>query len=176
MKQILKLILSFIFIDLFLCKKKNYQSYISELSLWEQDGKAALFTIKIKGGLIMVNITTTQQVKGTLNFKDRKGNPTDVADGAVSVSTENSDVAEATYDDEKNEITVTAKGPGVTGLVIKATSQNGQDLPFEPTAIQVRTGDAVAGTVSFAEPEEQPDATDTGSDTATDTGEEKIEG
>lgn len=139
-------------------KKRRYgYGYIKFLTVGTADNNGNLthyITIKTKS-LMALSLSDTQQAIGGVTFVDGKGNTTDVADGAVTVTSSNEGVFTAVYDDPSNQITVKATGPGVATLSIKATSQSGADLPFEDTAIEVRTGDAVSGTVSFQTPTEQ---------------------
>lgn len=102
-----------------------------------------------------LSLTDSQQAVGKLSFKDKKGFDTDVADGAVEVSSSDDSIAEVSYDDAKNEITVVAGQPGVAAITVKATASNGSDLPFEDTAVEVKSGDAVGGSIDFSSPVEQ---------------------
>jgi len=105
-----------------------------------------------------LSMTDTQQASGTLAFVDKHGHTTDVPDGNVTVTSSDEAVATATYDDPTNIITVKAVAPGVAALTIKATNSKGDDLPFEDVAIEIKSGDATGGTITFGEPTEQPEA------------------
>lgn len=100
-------------------------------------------------------LTDNQQAVGTLTFQDKKGAATDVADGAVTVTSSDEAVFTATYDDASNGVTVVAVGVGVGALSIKATNQKGGDVPFEDTAVEVKSDVASQGAVVFGEPTEQ---------------------
>lgn len=136
------------------CKKKKKKTkargYISEISI---------DNIKIKGEIMALSMTDTQQASGKLSFVDKHGHDTDVPDGNVTVSSSDTNVATAEYDDPTNMVTVKAVAPGVAALSISATNAKGDVLPFEDVAIEIKSGDAVGGTVSFGEPTEQPEAT-----------------
>lgn len=133
------------------CKKqKIYFSYISEISI---------DNIKIKGKIMALSMSDTQQAKGTLAFVDKHGHSTDVPDGNVSVSSSDEGVATASYDDPTNTVTVKAVAPGVAALSVKATNAKGEDLPFEDVAIEIKAGDAVGGSITFGEPTEQEETT-----------------
>lgn len=130
-----------------------YKSYISSISISETG--SSFINNKIKGTIMALTLTDTQQAAGTLSFVDKKGNATDVADGAVTVTSSDESIATVSYLDDGNVITVVAGKPGVAALTIKATNQAGEDLPFEDVAIEVLSGNATAGTVTFGDPTEQ---------------------
>lgn len=138
------------------------ETYFSDFFLY--DGQQLLFNIQGKLKFKKMRLKDTQQVVGTLSFVDKKGKPTDVPDGHVSVNIVNAGDAEpgaiatASYEDEGNKVTVKAVGPGVAALVIAVTNAAGENLPFEDVAIEVTAGDAVSGTVVFGEPTEQEEA------------------
>ncbi len=130
---------------------------ISEIEIGEQqpEGITIQYTLKIKGKIMSLSMKDTQQAKGKLSFTDKKGSPTDVADGAVTVTSSDESVATVTYDDANNEITVVAGNAGVAALSIKAADTNGNDIAFDDTAIEILPGEASAGTVAFDAPTEQ---------------------
>lgn len=129
--------------------------YFSELSIFEQN----LLLTNLKGKLFIMalSMTDTQQAAGTLAFVDKHGHPTDVPDGNVTVSSSDESVATASYDDPTNTITVKAVAPGVAALHVSAKNSKGDNLPFEDVAIEIKSGDAVGGTITFGEPTEQPE-------------------
>lgn len=128
-------------------KKKPKKSYISQITI---------DNIKITGKIMALSMTDTQQAAGVVSFVDKKGAPTDVPDGNVTVSTGDSSIATATYDDPSNTVTVVAGNPGVTALTIAAKDKNGNALPFDDVAIEITAGDAVSGSINFGTPTEQP--------------------
>jgi len=137
-------------------KENTGESYLSSLSIY--DGKLLLTNLKGKLKIMALSMTDTQQASGTLAFVDKHGHTTDVPDGNVTVTSSDEAVATATYDDPTNTITVKAVAPGVAALTIKATNSKGDDLPFEDVAIEIKSGDATGGTITFGEPTEQPEA------------------
>jgi uncharacterized protein YjdB len=104
-----------------------------------------------------LSMTDTQQASGVLAFVDKHGHSTDVPDGNVTVTSSDPAVATAEYDDPTNTITVKAVAAGIATLSISAKNAKGDTLPFEDTAIEIKSGDAVGGTVTFGEPTEQPE-------------------
>lgn len=102
-----------------------------------------------------LSMTDTQQASGKLSFVDKKGAPTDVPDGNVSVTSSDENVATVSYDDATNTVTVVAGNPGVAALTIKATNKAGNDLPFDDVAVEVLSGDAASGGIEFGTPTEQ---------------------
>lgn len=133
--------------------KPKPSGYISEVSISNKG--FSFITNTIKGKIMALALTDNQQAVGTLTFKDKKGATTDVADGAVTVTSSDDAVFTATYDDDSNGVTVVATGIGVASLTIKATNQKGDDIPFEDTAVEVKSDVASQGAVTFAEPTEQ---------------------
>jgi hypothetical protein len=130
--------------------------YFSSLSIF--DGKQSLLTLKGKLNIMALSMTDTQQASGTLAFVDKHGHATDVPDGNVTVTSSDEAVATASYDDASNTVTVKAVAPGVAALTVAAKNAAGADLPFEDVAIEIKSGDAVGGTITFGEPTENPDA------------------
>lgn len=129
--------------------------FFSTISIF--DSKQLLLTLKGKLNIMALSMTDTQQASGTLSFVDKHGHTTDVPDGNVSVSSSDEAVATASYDDPSNTVTVKAVAPGVAALSIKAKNAKGDDLPFEDVAIEIKSGDATSGSISFGEPTEQPE-------------------
>ncbi len=139
------------------CEEQAAESgYFSELNIF--DNKQLLTHLKGKLTIMALSMTDTQQASGTLEFVDKHGHKTDVPDGNVNVSTDDEGVATASYDDPSNTITVKAVGPGVAALHIAAKNAKGDDLPFEDVAIEIKSGDAVGGTINFGPPTEQESA------------------
>lgn len=130
------------------------KSYISKFSLY--DGKQFLFSIRGKTNIMALSMTDTQQASGMLAFVDKKGAATDVADGAVTITSSDPSIAAVTYDDPTNTVTVVAGNPGVATLKVAATNKAGATLPFDDIAIEVLSGDAASGTISFGALTEQP--------------------
>jgi hypothetical protein len=126
--------------------------YMSSLSIYE--GNSLITTIK--GKIMALSMTNTQQASGVLTFKDKKLAITDVPDGAVTLTSSDENVFTASYEDATNTVTVLAVNSGVAALSIKATNKAGNDIPFEDIAIEILSGDAVTGGVDFGEPTEQP--------------------
>ncbi len=133
---------------------QDAKSFISRLSIY--DGKQFLFSITSKSGFMALSLTDTQQASGVLSFVDKKGAPTDVADGAVTITSSDPAIAAVTYDDPTNTVTVVAGTPGVATLTIVATNKAGATLPFDDIAVEVLSGDAASGTIAFGAPTEQP--------------------
>lgn len=102
-----------------------------------------------------LSMTDTQQAQGTVAFVDKKGNPTDVPDGNVSITSSDETIATVSYDDPSNTVTVVAGNPGVAALSIKATNKAGEALPFDDVAVEITAGDAASGTITFGTPTEQ---------------------
>lgn len=129
--------------------------YFKRLSIF--DGKQLLLNLKGKLSIMALSMTDTQQASGTLAFVDKHGHTTDVPDGNVTVSSSDDSVATASYDDASNTITVVAKAPGVAALSIVAKNAKGEILPFEDVAVEIKSGDAVGGTITFGEATELPE-------------------
>lgn len=136
-------------------ESKKESGYFSELNIY--DGKLLLTHLKGKLFIMALSMTDTQQASGTLAFVDKHGHPTDVPDGNVTVSSSDEAVATASYDDPTNTITVKAVAPGVAALTVTAKNSKGDTLPFEDVAIEIKSGDAVGGQITFGEPTEQPE-------------------
>lgn len=138
---------------------KKSTAFFSAVSIY--DNNQLFFNLKGKLKIKIMKLKDTQQVVGTLSFVDKKGKPTDVPDGGVSVSivntgdAEDGSIATADYDDDKNQVTVKAVGPGVAALRIVATNAAGEVLPFDDVAIEVTAGDAQGVVVEFGDPTEQ---------------------
>jgi hypothetical protein len=138
-------------------RKKNYPDsqnlcgYMSSLSIYEE----TLLITQIKGKIMALSMTNTQQAAGVLTFKDKKLAITDVPDGAVTLTSSDESVFTASYEDSTNTVTVKAVNAGVASLSITATNKAGNDIPFEGIAIEILSGDAVTGGVAFGEPTEQ---------------------
>lgn len=134
----------------------NQKSFISEADFWQAISVNSFnHLIKVKGKIMAVTLKDSQKVTGTLSFVDAKGAPTDVADGSVSVTSSDEAIATVSYDDANNKIEVVAGNPGVAAISIKATNQQGAELPFDDVAVEVTSGDAVSGTVTFDTPTNQ---------------------
>lgn len=131
------------------------KGYFSTISIF--DSKQLLLTLKGKLNIMALSMTDTQQAEGTLKFVDKHGHDTDVPDGNVTVSSSDEAVATASYDDPTNKVTVKAVAPGVAALKISATNAKGDALPFEDVAIEIKSGDAVGGSIEFGTPTEQPE-------------------
>lgn len=128
-------------------KKKVYKSYISSITI---------DNIKITGKIMALSMNDGQQAAGTLTFVDKHGHNTDVPDGNVSLSVDDTGVATVSYDDPTNTVTVVAVAPGVTALHVSATNAHGDTLPFDDVAIEITAGDAVSGSIAFGTPTDQP--------------------
>lgn len=115
--------------------------------------------IKIKGKIMAVSITTTQQVTGTLQPVDAKGKPASVEAGSVSFSSSDVNVF-IVEQDPSNELSlkVVAVGAGTAQLNYSADADLGEGLKTIEgfTAIEVLPAEAVGFGLSFGAPEEQP--------------------
>lgn len=136
-------------------EQPKQSGYFSELKMY--DGKLLLTHLKGKLNIMALSMTDTQQASGTLAFVDKHGHATDVPDGNVTVSSSDEAVATASYDDPTNTVTVKAVAPGVATLTVAAKNAKGDTLPFEDTAIEIKSGDAVGGSITFGTPTEQPE-------------------
>lgn len=134
-------------------RKNRRATYLSSWLLYE--GNLLINSIKGKLNFMAVTLTDTQKASGVLKFVDKKGKDTDVPDGSVAVTSSDDAVATVTYDDPSNKVEVVAVSPGVAALHFDIKDKNGNALPFEDIAVEVKSGDAVSGTVVFGAPEEQ---------------------
>jgi len=138
------------------CEKTDVSAkvtgYISDLSLY--DNQKLLFILKGKLNIMSVTLKDTQKATGKLSFVDSKGAATDVPDGNVAITSSDESIATVSYDDPTNTITVTAGVPGVAALKFDVKDDNGNVLPFDDVAVEVTSGNAVSGTVSFDTPVE----------------------
>lgn len=115
--------------------------------------------IKIKGKIMAVSITTTQQVSGTLQPVDSKGKPASVEAGTVHFSSSDQSVF-TVEQDPTNELSVkiVAVGPGTAQLDYSADADLGEGVKTIEgfTAIEVLPASAVGFGLTFGTPEEQP--------------------
>lgn len=115
--------------------------------------------IKTKGIILMINLTTTQQVSGQLQPVNSLGKPAPVETGTVQItsSDENVIAIERNEEDETKFIAV-AKGPGVAQINYSADADMGEGVASIAgfTGVEVVPAGAVGFGITFGTPEEQP--------------------
>lgn len=115
--------------------------------------------IKIKGKIMAVSITTTQQVTGTLQPVDSKGNPASVEAGTVLFSSSDENVFRVEVDPaNESTVQVVAVGPGTAQLNYSADADLGEGVKTIEgfTAVEILPAQAVGFGLTFGTPEEQP--------------------
>jgi hypothetical protein len=114
--------------------------------------------IKIKGGIIMVQLKDTQKVTGLLAPVDAKGNTATVQAGSVVVTSSDESVV-TVEKDASNELgfTLVAGKPGTAQVDFSADADLGDGVTTIAgfTAVEVQAGDAVGMGASFGEPTAQ---------------------
>jgi hypothetical protein len=119
------------------------------------------YNIKIKGLIMAVELKDSQLVRGTLEFKDAKGNTATVQTGSVKFESSDEDVFTVEQNKESEvDLTIVAGRPGGAELRWSADADLGEGVkPISGAiAVVVESGEAVGAGVRFGEPEEQPAA------------------
>lgn len=129
--------------------------------------------LKITGGITMVSIKYTQQLRGALGSPvDAKGNEAPIEAGSLKITSSDPEIFAVEKDENQpdNEFAfkIVAKKAGVAQLNYEADADLGEGVKTISgfTGVEVLPGEAVGfGVPVFGEPEEQPAAEEPGDDT-----------
>lgn len=120
--------------------------------------------IKITGGIQMVSLKYTQQLRGVLGSPvDAKGNDASIQAGSVKLSSSDEEIftveKDETKPDDQAAFKIVAHKPGVAQLDYEADADLGEGVKTIAgfAGVEVLPGEAVGfGQPSFGTPEEQP--------------------